>query len=114
MRAGQLREKVVVQSAAKSVNSDGDAIKTWSTVATVRAEFRPLPSQERFSAAANRELSIETGKFLIRENSQIYSATGADGGTQVRLQWRGKNWNVLSIVHMRHERALELIAEVVA
>jgi len=60
MRAGTLRNYVIIQSATESFNSSGELILTWATFATVWAEIVPLVGREYFaSKQVNAEVSAK-------------------------------------------------------
>jgi len=46
MRAGALRERVIVQQASDSQDAIGTVTRTWTTFATVWAEIRPIRGGE--------------------------------------------------------------------
>jgi SPP1 family predicted phage head-tail adaptor len=50
MQAGKLRHRVTIQQATETRNTLGEAIKTWSTVATVYASVEPIRGREFFAA----------------------------------------------------------------
>lgn len=50
MQAGKLRHQVTIQQATETRNTLGEAIRTWSTVATVWASVEPLRGREFFDA----------------------------------------------------------------
>lgn len=50
MQAGRLRHRVTIQQPVETRNAFGEAIKTWSTVATIYASVEPLSGREMFDA----------------------------------------------------------------
>lgn len=56
MRAGRMRHQVVLQSPTGSRDSVGERTTTWTDVATVWANIRPLTGREQF-LASQREAS---------------------------------------------------------
>ena len=70
MRAGRLRHTVEIQRATEAADATGQMIKTWSTIATRKAEIIPLSGDEYMDA------------------QQIQSMRYYDGLTSVdRLYW---------------------------
>lgn len=56
--AGKYRHRVEIQAPAKSYDSEGQQLTTWTTVATVWAEIIPLTGREYFQAkAVNAEIT---------------------------------------------------------
>lgn len=47
MRAGPLRNRVIIQEATQSADSFGQPIETWATKYTVWASINPLTGRER-------------------------------------------------------------------
>ena len=66
MRAGKLRHRVTIQKNTPSQNDLGEAIASWSTVATVWAAVEPLQGREFFEARQEQ----------------------ADVTTRIRIRWR--------------------------
>jgi len=83
MRAGRLRHLIVIEQASEANDSQGQAIKTWSTFATVHAAVEPLTGRE-YEAAAQinaetttritiRYLAGITQKMRISYDSKLYN-----------------------------------------
>jgi SPP1 family predicted phage head-tail adaptor len=64
MRAGLLREQIVIQSRADSVNSYGQPVAAWSAFATVWAAIEPGRGREYFDAQGLQV--VEPMRFRIR------------------------------------------------
>src|SRR5262245_36549041 len=81
MRAGLLRERVVIQRATESTNSQGQMVLTWpgTTVATVHAAVRPVPRQTGESLAA--------GKVTAQVDYEVEIRYRADVTPKMRLSW---------------------------
>lgn len=57
-RAGKYRHQVYLQAPAKTFDTEGQEVVTWTTVATVWAEIVPLTGREYFQAkAVNAEIA---------------------------------------------------------
>ena len=77
MRAGRLRHTVEIQRATEAADATGQMIKTWSTIATRKAEIIPLSGDEYMDAQ-----QIQS-KVTHRVTMRYY-----DGLTSVdRLYW---------------------------
>lgn len=50
MQAGKLRHRLTIQEPTTALDQYGEAVKTWSTVATVWGSIEPLRMQEYFEA----------------------------------------------------------------
>lgn len=50
MRAGRLKQRIAIQTAAETKGATGQTVKTWSTVATVWAAVEPIRGEERIAA----------------------------------------------------------------
>jgi SPP1 family predicted phage head-tail adaptor len=85
MQLRALRERIVIESGARTADGHGgSAGTTWSTVATVSAQVRPKSGRERAHAAA-LEASADY-EFTIRRR--------ADLDTTMRIVWRGGIFNI--------------------
>lgn len=50
VRAGEMRDRVTIQTRASGYNSSGDVSETWNTVDVAWAQVEPLQGSERFAA----------------------------------------------------------------
>lgn len=50
MESGRLRQRVQIQAASESLGGFGDAVQTWTTVATRWASVEPLSGRELWQA----------------------------------------------------------------
>ena len=64
MRAGLLREQIVIQSRADAVNAYGQPVPAWTTFATVWASCEPGRGREYFDAQGLQV--VEPMRFRIR------------------------------------------------
>lgn len=64
MRAGKLRQQIIIQQATETRTSTGAIITTWSTLATVRASKEDLKGREYFQAQQIQTLA--NARFVIR------------------------------------------------
>jgi len=69
MEAGKLRNQVDLQRVAVTVDSHGDQVKTWATLATVWASIEPLSGREFMQAS--QVMSDITVRIKIRGRSDI-------------------------------------------
>ena len=105
MRAGELRHQVALQAPAKTFDSEGQEVITWTTVATVRAAVVPLTGREYFETrAVNAEL---THKVTIRYRRGVKATW--------RVLYGSRALEVVSVadVEERHERLELMCKEVV-
>lgn len=77
--AGELSERITIEQASTSQDAVGQAVNSWSTVATVWAGVNPLSGREFFAAGATQ--SQETIVFRIRYMAGLTSA--------MRVSWQG-------------------------
>lgn len=86
MRAGNLRERVTIQTATESQNSYGEPVLSWSDTTTVWGELTPLMARAREAFALQAEalqakaphqcrlryraLSVKTNRLKV--NGKIY------------------------------------------
>ncbi len=79
LNAGELDQRITVQSPSASVDALGQRVESWANVATLWAKATPLRGREFFAAGAMQ--SEATVRFTIRYR------TGIDG--TMRVLWRG-------------------------
>lgn len=91
MNPGDLRHRVVFQSKSVTRNNIGEQVVTWVPYATRWARVKPLRGRELF-AAQQTHSTVDT-KIVLRFDSTT-SAITAD----MRVVWRGENYDVLSAV----------------
>ena len=98
MRAGRLRHRLTIQSAAEVKNLDGEAVKTWTAVATVWGSVEPMTGKELFNA--QQVQAQVTHKVMIR-------------GRDLRPSWRvtlGAHTFQIDYVLDRDLRGIEVTA----
>lgn len=69
MRSGRLRKRGQLQSATETRDEHGQAVKTWTTKATVWMGVEPLRGDERISAM--QEGTFNDVDIVIRHRSDI-------------------------------------------
>ena len=75
---GPLTERITVQTATSTTDAQGGRAKTWSTLATMWAEFVSRPTSERLQA--NQALGAEVAaQFRIRRRTDVT--------VQMRVVW---------------------------
>lgn len=79
LNAGELDQRITMQSPAATVGALGQRTEAWSTVATLWAKATPLRGREFFAAGAMQ--SEAAVRFSIRYR------TGING--TMRVLWRG-------------------------
>lgn len=89
MRAGDLRHRITIQVAARSQNSMGEWIDTWSDLDTVWAAVEPLAGKRYFEAKqANADV---TGIVRLRYRTGLQPT--------MRLKYGDRILQIVSIVH---------------
>lgn len=90
MDPGQLNERITLQSRAAGLDGMGQAIGTWTDVATVWAQVMPLRGREFFAAAqVQQELSI---KVTMRYRADVVPT--------MRIVWQGKPHDITGVVQL--------------
>lgn len=90
MQAGKLRHVVELQRVAVALDSHGDEAKTWTTLATVRAQVWPLSGRE-FVAAQTAQAELTT-RIDIRARADL-ALTPKD-----RVKWGTRTFDIRHIV----------------
>lgn len=84
MDAGQLDQRVTIQSFTQAGDGGGGGPKTWTTIATVWAKVTPMGGKERLQAAQLE--SPANYHVTIRRRTDITAAK--------RILWQGKALNI--------------------
>jgi SPP1 family predicted phage head-tail adaptor len=88
MRAGRLRESVVLQSKTVTRDAYGAEVITWTTQATVWADAQPLSGREYVAIRQSQsDISI---RFRMRYLSGV--------NTGWRVQWRSRNYDIVEAI----------------
>lgn len=101
MDAGSLRERIVVQQPTETRNRLGESVFEWSTFATVWANVQGVTARELL-LAGQQQLQIShrvTMRYL----------TGLT--PQMRISWRGKTLEIISILEHGNRSVHELICQ---
>jgi SPP1 family predicted phage head-tail adaptor len=94
MNAGQLRERITVQTPTETITASGEASVTWTTLATRWAEVVPLAGRELFTA---RQVQPEvTHRVRLRRLAGIT--------TKMQLLYRGRILKILSAIDVGERR----------
>lgn len=102
MRLGNLDRRIVIESATEAQDSYGEAIKTWSTFATVWAKATPNRGDERF--AANQIVAQADSMFRIRWQSGVT--------TKMRINYDGQIYDIVYLAELGRHEALDLYARI--
>lgn len=106
MRAGTLRETVLVQYPIETLNDYGESLQTWETKLTCRASIIQLSSSQL--VRAGKPDDSRTYRVVMRWNPAI--------DITARLLWQNRNFRTLyvssvSTVNDTKFRSVELTAE---
>ncbi len=82
--AGQLDQRVTIESKSVTRNAIGEEVETWSTFATVWARYLPARVDERLAGAQLQ------GDFEAR--FRIRRLAGLDA--EMRVTWRGERYDL--------------------
>jgi SPP1 family predicted phage head-tail adaptor len=101
IQAGTLRERVAVQQATENRNRLGESISTWSTFAEVWASVQGVSARE-FLLAGQQQVEIS-------HRVKMRYLTGLT--PQMRLSWRGRTLEIISILEHENRSVHELICQ---
>lgn len=103
LEAGRLDRKIVLQSLSITHDPDSnEEIESWSEYSSPWAQYIPVKEMERFSSG--RELATFTARFIIRYDSRVVETD--------RIQFEGKNWDIIGIAEIPRRQGLTITAEV--
>ncbi len=100
LRAGRLRHVIVIQQRDAGLDSVGQQVRTWSTFATVRADFKFGGNAEAYQS--DQRSSEQRGTFTIRFREGVTP--------QMRVLWRGQTWEIEGVGEPVFLEELELQA----
>ena len=89
VRNGRYRHKIIIQQVSESIDSFGQAIKTWSTFSQPFASVEPLQGREFFSA--NQFASEVTVRI------RLHYLTGVT--TKMRVSFDDRIYNIQSVIN---------------
>lgn len=103
MRAGNLRNYVVIQRSTETHDSNQELILTWSTFASVWAEILPLIGREYW--ASRQVVSEVTGKIRIRYLAGVTA--------KMRVIDGSKTYDIEAVIDVenKHEELVLLVKE---
>jgi SPP1 family predicted phage head-tail adaptor len=103
MEAGRMDRRVTLRRATTAPDAFNTPIETWSDLATVWAEARPISDRERL-AAAEVAASI-THRFTIR-----WSTSMADLSPRDRLIFDGRDHDITAVKEIGRRDGIEITA----
>ena len=101
MDAGILRDRVTVQQATENRNSIGESILSYSTFAEVSASVQGVSARE-FLLAGQQQVEVS-------HRVKMRYLTGLT--PQMRLSWRGRTLEIISILEHENRSVHELICQ---
>jgi len=99
---GKKNRKIVIQTRTV-VNTLGDVVSTWTTLAAVWAEERPLRMDERYQSDAKHSVRVSNFRVWYR----------ADVGPEMQIAYDGRTWRITGIAEIGNREELDITAEVV-
>jgi SPP1 family predicted phage head-tail adaptor len=101
IRAGKLDRRLTIQRKAVTTSPSGEEIETWSDVAVVWGEARPVPGDEKFGDQQLIASSLMT--FRIRWRTDLVVTD--------RISYWNKIWDILDIREIGRREGLEIDAK---
>ena len=101
MRAGELKNRIVIQQNSPTRDAYGAAIPSWSTVDTVWGRVADLTGRE-FEAAQKLNAEV-TSRIKIRYRSGVTPA--------MRATWSGHTYDILAVIEKVQDRELWLLCK---
>lgn len=96
MKAGDLRHRIVIQSASTAQDAYGEPVQTWGTFATLWAAVEPQPLQGREYFVGQQMQSEVSTRIRIRDYPGITPL--------MRVLWDSRYFQIESIVADRTNR----------
>ena len=102
MRAGLLRQKILLQRQAFVQNELGENVSDWSDVATLFAQAQPLRGREYFASINTQQLQSADVRFRLRYRAGITPS--------MRIVWDGFAHLIQSVINVDgRNREMELM-----
>jgi len=98
---GKLRERVTVQQASAARNSLGEAVLSWSDVATVWASVEGVSAREALTAGQQ--------ETTVSHRVRLRYLTGLT--QQMRFSWRGRTLDIVSLLEHGNRSEHEAICQ---
>lgn len=99
MRAGELRQRIVIQSRVVARNGLGDEVGTWSTLATVWAKVE-TPSGDEI-VDAERGAATLSHKITLRDRSDVTEL--------MRVAWNSRTLEITAVLRDHVGRQMVLV-----
>lgn len=97
MRAGRLNHKVIIQQPVEVQDTTGQAVKSWTTYASVWASVEPLKGREFLES---QQINAETStRVRIRKLAGVTQ--------KMRISYDSRIYNINTILHV-NERQREM------
>lgn len=103
MRAGKLDRRIIIERASVTALPSGEPVESWSPIATVWAQARPVRGDERFAARQLVGTAVMT--FHMRYRADL-ALTVKD-----RIIYDGKTWDILDIREIGRRVVMEIDAK---
>ena len=101
MNAGTLRDRVTVQQATENRNRLGESISEWATFTEVWASVQGVSARE-FLLAGQQQVEVSHRVKMRYLNGLT---------PQMRLLWRGRTLEIISILEHENRSVHELICQ---
>ena len=99
MRAGQLRQSLILQQRVIGADAEGTPQENWSNVGVVRADVNPLTPRERLQAG---QMEMETTHLVnVRYRADLdqpVSSSGVTSGHNMRFLWGVRVLDVTGVI----------------
>lgn len=88
--SGSLDRKIIIERYSATMNDFNEEVRSWSTLATVRAERKDASDGEKY--AANQVSAFLLSRFVIRYSAAVSSVNAKD-----RINHEGHYWNISGV-----------------
>ena len=104
MRAGTLRETIVIQTPTETPDDHGEPIPSWATHVTRRAAVEDQSASERW--AGSERLAEATHRFRMR-----YDTTAITTTPKMRVSYDSRLFDILSVTNIgTRDREIHIMA----
>jgi SPP1 family predicted phage head-tail adaptor len=99
MRAGELRQRIKLESQTVTRNGFGEEVRVWATLATVWAKIETVSGAE--TIAQQQATALLTHKITIRTYAAIQPA--------MRVNWNSRYFDVQAVLDDNVHKQMQLL-----
>jgi SPP1 family predicted phage head-tail adaptor len=97
------KNRLITIQERTTVNTDGDANSTWTTLCRVWANERPMRMDERYATEAKHSIRVSNFRVYFRD----------DISPEMQISYAGLTWRITGLAEVGYREELDITAEAV-